>query len=111
MNRNLCVFQIAIGEIGLDQRPQSSRLDEKTPPDQKSQHCCPAERKNVASAQSTPDRFQALDAFERWVAGIIGAIERADARTDNHIRGDSMGGERMQHAGLDGTEAATASKD
>jgi hypothetical protein len=77
----------------------------------KTQHRCPAYWKNVASAQSAPDCFQALDTFERGIAGIIGAVERADARSDNHIRGDTMGSERMQHAGLDGAEAATAGED
>ena len=90
VNRNLRVFQISIGEIVLDQHAQAMRLDEKITPNQKTQHCTPAHRKNVAPAQSAPDRLQALDAFERGITGVIGAVERADAGADNHIRGNAV---------------------
>src|SRR5206468_7416276 len=49
-------------------------------------------------------------AIERGIAGIERAIQGANARANHHIRGDAVGGERMQHAHLNGPEAAAARK-
>ena len=35
---------------------------------------------------SAPDRVQPPDSFNRGVAGVVGPVQCANARTDNHIR-------------------------
>src|SRR6185437_5360712 len=70
--------------------------------------CPPVHRENVAPAQAAPDRRQLFYAGERRIAGVIGAVERADAGADDHVGGDAAGRERMQHARLDSAETAAA---
>jgi hypothetical protein len=58
--------------------------------------------------QSAPDGFQLQDALERGIARIISPVQGADAGADHHIRGNSVCGERMHHAHLNGAKAAAA---
>src|SRR4029453_19047819 len=73
-------------------------------------HRPPAHRKDVAPLQSAPHGGKPLHAIERGIAGIERAVQRADAGADHHVGGDAVGGERMQHADLDGAKTAAAGK-
>lgn len=42
---------------------------------------------------------------------MVGLVQCAKARTDNHIRCNAAARERAQHANLNGAEAAAARKD
>ena len=58
--------------------------------------------------QPAPDRLELQNATQRGIAGLICAVKRADAGADHHIRRDAVGGERVQHAHLNGAKAAAA---
>ena len=61
--------------------------------------------------QSAPDGFQLQHAFQRGIAGIIGAVQGADTGADHHVRGDAVAGERMHHADLNGAKTASSGED
>ena len=109
MKRQLRILQIAIGQMIVDQLLDAVMRDQEIPPPEESQQRPPGDRENVVprsararcvSSCSTP--------FERGIAGIIGAVQGADAGADHHIRGNSVRGERMHHAHLNGAKAAAA---
>ena len=54
-------------------------------------HGFPCQRNDVAAAQSTPDRLQPPDCLNRGIASIVGQVQCANARTDNHIRCNCRG--------------------
>src|SRR4029453_415099 len=110
MHRQLRLFQIAIGDVILDQLADAVMGDQEIAAPQKTQHRPPAYRKDVAPLQSAPHGGKPLHAIERGIAGIERTVQGADAGADHHIRGDAVGGERMQHSHLDGPEAAAARK-
>jgi hypothetical protein len=58
--------------------------------------------------QSAPDVFQLKHALQGGIAGIERPVQRADAGADHHIGENSMLGERVHHADLDGTKTAAA---
>jgi len=60
------------------------------------------------SAAVPPDGCQSLDPAERRSPALERAVEGANAGADHHVRGNSVRGERLQHAHLDGAEAASA---
>jgi hypothetical protein len=68
----------------------------------------PRHRENVVPAQRAPDRLQLQHALQRRIARIMGAVQGADAGADHHVGRNSMRGERMHHAHLNGAEAAAA---
>ena len=110
MHRQLRLFQIAIGNVILDQLADAVMGDQEIAAPQKTQHRPPAHRKDVVPRQAAPDVAEPLHAIERGIAGIERAIQGANAGANHHIRGDAVGGERMQHAHLNGPEAAAARK-
>ena len=59
-------------------------------PPQKSQQRPPGHRENIVPLQPAPDRLQPLHALERGIAGIEGAVQRADAGADHHVGGDAV---------------------
>ena len=82
--------------------------DQEIPPPDESQQGPPRDRENVVPRQAAPDGLQLQHALQRGIAGIIGAVQGADAGADHHIRGNSVRGERVHHAHLNGAEAAPA---
>jgi len=75
------------------------------------QQCPPGDRKDVVPRQAAPDGLELQHALQRGIAGIISAVQRADAGADHHIRRDAVGGERVHHAHLDGAKTASAGED
>ena len=61
-----------------------------------------ASRARSSASCSTP--------FERGIAGIERAVQRADAGADHHVGGNAVRGERLQHADLNGAKTAAAGK-
>src|SRR6185437_290336 len=111
VDRNFCVFEIAIRQIAFDQLAQAIGCNQIVAAQQKAEKCPPADGKDVASAQPAPDRRELLDALTRGITGVIRTIERANTGPDDKISGDIARCERMQHANLDGAKAAAAGKD
>src|ERR1700748_3447099 len=58
--------------------------------------------------QSAPDGFELEHPSQAGIAGVVGAVDGADAGADHHIGENSVGGERVHHAYLNGAEAASA---
>src|SRR5579863_2939095 len=85
--------------------------DQEIPPPEKSQQRAPGDRENVVARQPAPDGLQLENAFQRRGTGKIGAVDGADAGADHHVGGNAVGNQRVQHAHLDGTKAATACED
>src|SRR5450631_986672 len=92
----------------VDQLLDTVMWDQEIPAPDKSQQGPPVDRENVLPLQSAPNGFQLLHALERGIARVIGAVEGADTGADHHIRRNSVRGERMHHAYLNGAKAATA---
>src|ERR1700733_2582153 len=91
----------------VDQLLNSVMRDQKVPTPEKSQHGAPGDRENVVALQSAPDGFELQNPSQGGIAGIVGAVDGADAGADHHIGGNSVGGERVHHAHLNGAEAAS----
>ena len=108
MNRELGILQISIRNMVVDQFPDPVMRDQEVPAPEKRQQRPPRHRENVVPVQSAPDGFQLQDALERGIAGIVSPVQGADAGSDHHIRGNSVCGERMHHAHLNGAKAAAA---
>src|SRR4051812_10289310 len=106
MNRHLRVFQIAIGEMPVDESSQAVGRDEEIPSPQKTEQRAERDRKNILPPQAAPDRLELADAVEAGIARVVGGVDRADARPARHIGNEAMLDERMQHANLDGAKAA-----
>src|SRR6202022_4137485 len=91
-----------------DQLPNAVMRDQKIPPPDKCQQRPPCDREDVMPLQSAPDGFQPQNALERGIARIVSPVQRTDAGADHHIRGNSVRGERVHHAHLNGAKAAAA---
>jgi hypothetical protein len=94
----------------LDQPADAVMRDQEIAAPKEAQDRPPAHRKDVVPRQAAPDIGEPLHAVERGIAGIERAVQGANAGADHHVRGDAVGGERMQHAYLKGPEAAAARK-
>jgi hypothetical protein len=92
----------------VDQLLDPVMRDQEIPAPEKSQHGAPGDREDIVALQSAPDGFELQNTLQGGIAGVIGAIEGADAGADHHIGGNSVGGQRMHHANLDGAETAAA---
>ena len=110
-NRDFGVLQIAVGNMLVDQFPDPVMRNEEIPAPQEAEHRSHRQRENILAPQAAPDRLQLQDTLERRIAGIIGAVDGADAGADHHVGGNAVRGERMHHADLDGAEAAAAGED
>ena len=82
--------------------------DQEIPPPQEAQHRAHCERENILPSQAAPDRLQLQHTLERRIAGIIGAVDGADAGADHHVRGNPVRGKRVHHADLNGAKTAAA---
>ena len=92
----------------FDEGAQGVGRDEKIPPAEETEKRPPRDRKHVLPAQAAPDRFEFAHARRRGVSRIIGAVERADARAEDHVGDDPVRGERVEHADLNGAETPAA---
>jgi hypothetical protein len=102
------LLEIAIGDVIVDQLPDTVVRDQKIPPPQEAQHRPHRERENILPPQAAPDRLQLQHTLEGRIAGIIGAVDGPDAGADHHVREDPVRGERVHHADLNGAKAAAA---
>ena len=84
------------------------RDQEVAAPDETRAGCARSVGKTSWRCQSAPDRLQLQDALQGGIAGIVSAVQGADTGADHHIGGNSVRGERMHHAHLNGAEAASA---
>ena len=67
------------------------------------------EREHVAAAQPRPDRGETVQrGFADAVPGDVGGVEGADGGADQQVGFDASGGERLEHADLDRSQAPTA---
>ena len=67
------------------------------------------ERKHVATSQRCPDLGQLVQRrFTDTAPGDVGGVERADGGANQQVRSDSSGGEGLEHADLDGSQAPAA---
>jgi hypothetical protein len=51
------------------------------------------------------------DSFQRGRPRVVGAVQGADARAENHVGDDPVRGERVEHADLNGAETPAARED
>ena len=79
VHREYCILQVAVAEIVVNELAQRIRRDQEVSPIQEAQYRPPRQWKNVTPAQSAPDRVQSLNPFNRWIARIVGTIQRASA--------------------------------
>jgi hypothetical protein len=111
MKGELCVLQIAKRQMILEQLANAVVRNQEIAAPEKSQQRLPGDRENVAAREPAPDGFKLENALQRRSAGIVGAVDGADAGTDHHVGGNAVGDERVQHADLDRAKAAAAGED
>ena len=108
VHREFRVLQIPVRQMVVDQLAHAVVRDQEVAPPEKSDQGPDRDRKHVLPAQTAPDPGEFLHPVEGGRTGIIGAVQRADARSDHHVRGDAAGGERMHHADLDRAKTSAA---
>ena len=108
VHRHRRVFKIAERQVIVDQLAHAVMGDQEIAPPQERQQRFGRHRKHILPAQAAPDLRELFHPLEGRGAGIIGAVQRADARSDHHVRGDAAGGERMHHADLDRAKTSAA---
>ena len=108
VHRKLGFFQVAIGQMIVDQLAYAVMRNQEVAPPQKTEQRPQRDREYVAPREAAPDGRELQHPFQRGIARIIGAVQRADAGTDHHVGGDAVLGERVHHADLDRAETATA---
>ena len=104
----LRILQVAAGQVVLEQLANAIVRDQEIPTPEKPEHRSPGDRENVVAGQPSPDGFEFENAFQRGRAGVVRAIDGADAGADDHIRGNAVGDQRVQHANLDCSKTAAA---
>ena len=92
----------------VDQLADAVMGNQEIAPPQEAEQRTRAHRKDVLPRQPAPDLGQPLHAVERGIAGIEGAVQRADAGADHHVGGHAVRDQRLQHADLDRAKAAAA---
>ena len=68
----------------------------------------PGPGKDVPALEAAPEPFQFGDTVEGRIAGKISAVDRADARSDDHVGFDPAFEECAQHADLNCAETPAA---
>jgi hypothetical protein len=79
MKRQLRILEITIGQMIVDQLLNAVMRNQEIPTPDKPEHGVPGHRENVMAGQAAPDGLQLQDAPQRGIAGIISAVEGADA--------------------------------
>jgi hypothetical protein len=77
----LGVLQVAIGQMIVDQLPDTVMGNQEIAPPEKAEQRPPIDREDVLAVQSPPDLREPQDAVERGIAGIIGAIPTLEPTT------------------------------
>lgn len=90
MHRKRGILKVAIGDVVLDQLADAVMGNQEIAPPHESGEALPGDREDIMTLQAAPDGFKPEHALERGVAGIIGAVDRADAGADDEIGDDPV---------------------
>lgn len=80
------VFRVEVGQVLIDELTQPVRPHRKNRGGTWTRSWFSMSTERRRADASAPDRVQPPDSFNRGVAGVVGPVQCANARTDNHIR-------------------------
>ena len=80
------VSQVEAGQVPIDELAQPVRPHQKNRGGTWTRSWFSMSTERRRADASAPDRVQPPDSFNRGVAGVVGPVQCANARTDNHIR-------------------------
>ena len=106
------ILQPFIGHVALQQVAQPSRLNEMVAAAEQSDHDTQdIQGKYVLATKRAPQPPQVVGSSVRGLGGEIGRVDGPRRRAHQERRSHPPSQQRLQHAHLDRTEAATASED
>lgn len=103
------ILETVIRELGLDERTQRCRCHEIiSVTDEAEDTIDGGERENIGATQPQPDTLEARHPFLIRCGGEVRAVDGPNRRTNHEVGNDVLSDERLEHAHLDGSEAAPA---
>ena len=78
MHRELRLFQIAVGDVIVDQFADAVMGNEKVAAPEEPEQRPPGDREHVVPPQAAPDVFELKDTLERGISRIVGAVDCTD---------------------------------
>ena len=104
---DLGVLELVEGDVVADEPPKRAvRAQRRCPTHGRGAEASRLQREDVSAAEPGPDGGQLVQRFRaRAVAGDVGGVERARRGADHQVRFDPSGGEGLEHAHLDRSEA------
>jgi len=104
VQRQASVFEPFVADVPADQLAQMPLIDQAGSAAQEAEQACGTRREDLPAPYRYPQDFKIVEVDTSWITCDPGCVDRPDARTNDEIRTDSSGLERLQHADLHGTE-------
>ena len=105
------VLQVAIGQMMLEKTSEAVGGHEMAAAANKAQQPPPGPWKDVGALEPTPETFQFGNSLQGWISGKVGAVDGADARSNDHVGFNSAFEQSAQHPDLNRPQAPAARQD
>jgi hypothetical protein len=111
VHRNDRVLQVAIRQMMVENTSEPVGWHEMTVPANEAKEPSPGPWEDVGAFEPAPEALQFGNSLQSRISGKVGAVDRADAGSNDHVGFNSAFQERAQHAYLDRPQAAAARQD